>query len=1447
MLVEDVPLAVVKDDVPLTIVKDVPLTAVDVICAKTKRPLVDLTGGKSTLLNEIIGDLLKEFNILTTQPIPDRIDEISLSEQPLKGLGKYTAAQVARLFSAKMPGSVSISAARRGLADTHGLDAALLVALTMEPADKDKAEEWLALVARTYADAAGIDLLPATSSSSQSGRPALSPLLLAGGANINSAEFDHAQTKLRRMAEQQIQAYAEYLAAPPSANHQHQQPGLSMPTTHDVLHKLQQKNIETTQRLDGISAELGPEFIDGIRGIFSPQKARRFDSYWNWARQDVVSWFNSVRVSKLPVDWAAESTQRRILMIANRADDALIALLDGLIHHLDVATQPSAGKSTEAAELLLLLHKIHARCTEALGSTEGSGAQPVYRELSRPSHPATEISVAGKLSYSECSPRPGEPTFAEYVRNVSAKHAEFPPLIHLRQRTQSYTWEYSEEQSAEYYSCLHEQCATAAGVSFANTTVLITGASQGSIGAQVLQGLLSGGSFVIATTTSYAKVMPFYEQLYRDYGAKGSVLIVVPFNQASTQDVSQLVDFIYSTLGRNLDYVLPFAALADYGSDISQLGSLCELSMRLMLTNVMRLLGEIKHAKEVRQWDEWPTLAVLPMSPNHGELGYDGLYGESKAALETPDFNCRAVIGWTRGTGLMSINNPAAEHVERQSHGGRTFSTAEMAFNILGLLHPRIIAMSHLSPIWADLNGGLQRIQNCSRRNAIAMSYFADISVASGHDAGILHKEYGVDPLFNHRQYFTQPPSMSPGHDQLRDLRQLEGMANLDKVIVVTGYGEVGPYGNAETRWEMEAYGEFSLEGCIELAWIMGLIKNAPKGHVGWVDAKTGETVADKDIKRKYEKFILEHTGIRTLEADHLWDVQDPAAQQFKLRNQDKVDIWDNGDGSWSVRFLRGACLMVPKALRFDRLVGAQLPSGWSPERYGIPKDIIQQVDLVTCYAIIATVEALVRSGITDPYELYAYFHVSEVGTSMGSGAGGVHSIRDLDILQETFANSMAAWVNMLLLSSAGPIKTPTGGCASALLSIDVAADTIRQGKARVMMAGAFEGIVDQGSYEFAQMGATCSSTNEEAQGRLPREMSRPSTHSRSGFVETQGAGVVVLMSASAALEFGAPIYAIIAYTGSATDKQGYSLPAPGMGLLTSARQQQQQQLPPLSSLPLLSIEYRKRQLQAELKFINSWASLKTQQEADNSEAVSAIAEQAEARRAAALDTWGIDFWRKNSKISPLRGSLAAWGLCANDIGLASLHGTATVANDLNESKVLDAQLRALGRSPGLAIPAVCQKWLTGHPKGPAAAWMLNGAIQSMRTGLVPGNRNADNIDKELCCEYIFYPSRSIQTPMVKAALLKSYGFGQVGAELLVVHPHYLLATLSEREIEEYKKKTTRREHRAYRYWQDTFAGNHPFFQLKSSPPFSPDMEKQVYLDPLLRAKYDAKTGSYHF
>jgi len=361
---------------------------------------------------------------------------------------------------------------------------------------------------------------------------------------------------------------------------------------------------------------------------------------------------------------------------------------------------------------------------------------------------------------------------------------------------------------------------------------------------------------------------------------------------ASKQDVEALVDYIYSTLQIDLDYIIPFAALPENGREIDNLDDKSELAHRLMLTNLLRLLGAVKVKKAARSFVTRPTQVVLPLSPNHGIFGNDGLYSESKISLETlfnrwsaeswGEYLCiaGAVIGWTRGTGLMSATNFVAEGLEKL--GVRTFSAKEMAFNILGLMHPLLFDITQIEPIWADLNGGMDRVAGLAEvmtgiridinrvaelRKAITLDNNADFRITNGDAAERLHQKVAIAPRANFQFDFPK----IEGPDVLAELSHLRGLVDLEKVIVCTGFAEVGPWGSSRTRWEMEAKGEFTIEGCIEMAWMMGYIKHfdgklkSGQAYVGWVDGKSGDPVDDKDVRSKYEKEILDHAGIRII------------------------------------------------------------------------------------------------------------------------------------------------------------------------------------------------------------------------------------------------------------------------------------------------------------------------------------------------------------------------------------------------------------------------------------------------------------------------------------------------------------------------------------------------------------------------------------------------------
>ncbi|CCX08324.1 fatty acid synthase-like protein [Pyronema domesticum] len=1580
-----VPVAAPASSGPAATIDDAPVKATDVVRAiiaqKLKKPfsdiplskaIKDLVNGKSTLQNEILGDLQKEFGSTPEKPEDVPLDELGGAFQSTFSgqLGKQSQSLIARLVSSKMPAGFNITAVRKYLGDRWGLqagrqDGVLLLAITAEPAARLGAEAdakaFLDGVANQYAAAAGISLsAPAAGGAGGAGA--------AGGMMMDPAALDALTKDQKALFKQQLELLARYLKV-----------DLRKGDKAAVVSEEANKVLQA--QLDLWTTEHGDAYAAGIEPTFTPLKARVYDSSWNWARQDALSMFYDIIFGRLKL--IDREIVSQCIGIMNRSNPVL---LDFMQYHIDNCPTERGDTYQLAKELG---YQLIDNCKESMN------LPPVYKDVGLPTGPQTTIDAKGNMSYAEV-PRPSvrklehyvkemaaggkmseygnrtkvqnnlakiykiirqqqkmskssqleiKTLYADVIRSLSMNEAqilndkkggkkslskkpraegrtECIPFLHIRKK-EEHGWEYSKKLSGTYLDCLEN--AAKDGLTFEGKYALMTGAGAGSIGAEILQGLLAGGAKVIVTTSRFSReVTEYYQSMYTKFGSRGSQLVVVPFNQGSKQDGEALINYIYDTkggLGWDLDFIVPFAAISTNGREIDSIDSKAELAHRIMMTNTLRLLGNVKSAKAARGILTRPAHIILPLSPNHGTFGNDGLYSESKLALETL-FNrwhseswsdyltiCGTVIGWTRGTGLMSGNNSIAEGIEK--FGVRTFSQQEMAFNILGLMAPAIVNLCQQEPVYADLNGALQNIPNLNElsnklrqnltetseiRKAVTAETALEHKIVNGEAAEKLYQKVTVQPRANMKFDF---PVLGDYKEEIEKLAATrKGMVDLEKVVVVTGFAEVGPWGNARTRWEMEAYGKFSLEGCIEMAWIMGLIKHFKgpikgKQYSGWVDAKSGEPIDDKDIKPKYEKHILEHSGIRLIESE-LFGGYDPTkkemlheivieedmdpfeaskenAEEFASRHGDKVEIFELESGEFSVRLKKGAILLVPKALKFDRLVAGQIPTGWNAKRYGIPDDIISQVDPVTLYVLVTVAESLISSGITDPYEFYQYVHLSEVGNCIGSGVGGMSALRGMyrgryldkpvqkDILQESFINTMAAWVNMLLLSSTGPIKTPVGACATAVESLDIGYETIVEGKARVCFVGGFDDFQEEGSYEFANMKATSNAVDELAHGRTPSEMSRPTTTTRAGFMESQGCGVQLIMNAKLALDMGVPIYGIIAMTATATDKIGRSIPAPGQGILTTARESGSK-----FPSPLLDIAYRKRQLdsrkaqikqwtESELLYLNEEVAAMKSQGADFDEKeylqerATHVNAEAKRQEREALSTWGNDFWKRDPKIAPLRGALATWGLTIDDLGVASFHGTSTKANDKNESDALNKMMQHLGRSKGNALLGIFQKYLTGHPKGAAGAWMMNGGIQVLNSGLVPGNRNADNVDSALQkFEYITYPSRSIQTDGIKAFSVTSFGFGQKGAQAIGVHPKYLFATLDEQTYNTYKAKTEARYKKAYRYYHTSLVENN-LFQAKSHAPYTPEQESQVFLDPLARVEPNKKAGSYTY
>lgn len=248
----------------------------------------------------------------------------------------------------------------------------------------------------------------------------------------------------------------------------------------------------------------------------------------------------------------------------------------------------------------------------------------VVRSLRKEPHPPARAGRTRRSSSQFLRPQ---------VPNATAVSADKVPLLHLKRKVGT-TWEYSSNLTGVYLDILHEIATS--GTTFKDKNALLTGVGKGSIGVEIVKGLLSGGAHVVITTSRYSRsTIEFYQSIFQQFGSRGSALTVVPFNQGSKQDVEALVDYIYANLGLDLDYIIPFAGIPENGREIDALDDKSELAHRIMLVNLLRILGAVKTKKAGRHFVTRPTQVILPLSPNHGLFGNDGLYSESKISLET--------------------------------------------------------------------------------------------------------------------------------------------------------------------------------------------------------------------------------------------------------------------------------------------------------------------------------------------------------------------------------------------------------------------------------------------------------------------------------------------------------------------------------------------------------------------------------------------------------------------------------------------------------------------------------------------------------------------------------------------------------------------------------------------------------------------------------------------
>ena len=221
---------------------------------------------------------------------------------------------------------------------------------------------------------------------------------------------------------------------------------------------------------------------------------------------------------------------------------------------------------------------------------------------------------------------------------------------------------------------------------------------------------------------------------------------------------------------------------------------------------------------------------------------------------------------------------------------------------------------------------------------------------------------------------------------------------------------------------------------------------------------------------------------------------------------------------------------------------------------------------------------------------------------------------------------------------------------------------------------------------------------------------------------------------------------------------------------------------------------------------------------------------------------------------SKLVRDLARLGVDPDDITVVSKHDTSTNANDPNESELHNTLAHAIGREDGNPLFVISQKSLTGHAKGGACIFQVNGITQLFKSGVIPANASLECVDPKLerddLMVWLREPLHIGSRHTVKAALATSLGFGHVSGFTAIVHPGAFEAavehTAGVEALKAWRARANERLAAGRRHFEEGMMGRAALYEPIDNRRFHEDgrgydaheVEKAMLLDP------DARLGA---
>ena len=516
-----------------------------------------------------------------------------------------------------------------------------------------------------------------------------------------------------------------------------------------------------------------------------------------------------------------------------------------------------------------------------------------------------------------------------------------------------------------------------------------------------------------------------------------------------------------------------------------------------------------------------------------------------------------------------------------------------------------------------------------------------------------------------------------------------------------------------------------------------------------------------------HERYILDHTLIRRIEANHFdvnavrWNQRLPVCGEdkpvsFQLDRKFLPDVippqWVVRETSVThvnVQFSGAQEMLLPTQREFEVKSAGQLPTGFEPGSLYPARSHPRGLQM-TVYAASDALGSLgldweeVRSRVAvDQVSVYAG---SAMGQLDSAGAGGMLKSRyngqrvTSKFCPLSFAEMPADFINAYVLGSLGSTGASLGACASFLYNLRHGIDDIRSGRARVVLVGAAEAPITPEVMEgYAAMGALATvkglrQLDGLSAGQEPdlRRACRPFAEN-CGFTIAESAQMVVLFDDELAMELGAAVFGAATDVFVNADGHKKSISGPGVGnYITLAR------------------------------------------------AVAAV-------RAIIGD-------------KALRRG-----------GFVHAHGTGTPQNRVTESAILSRTAQAFGIEDW---PVVAGKAYVGHSIGAASGDQITATLGVWQYGILPGITTIDRIAADVHRDHLSFSNthREVDAAEQAYAIINSKGFGGNNASATLLSPattrRMLQARYSDKEWSQWERANEAVRERQQAYDEGMIAGN---------------------------------------